>query len=107
MSCKVDSVRRANITKNHTSTHILNSSARQVLGSWIWQHSAFKEDDHARLDITHHSSLTDSEVADIEKAANQIIAKDMQVTIENYDRGTAEQKYGFKIFIRSQKEIKN
>ena len=98
VSCKVDSVRRANITKNHTSTHILNSSARQVLGSWIWQHSAFKEDDHARLDITHHSSLTDSEVADIEKAANQIIAKDMQVTIENYDRGTAEQKYGFKIY---------
>ena len=96
--CKVDSVRRANITKNHTSTHILNSSARQVLGSWIWQHSAFKEDDHARLDITHHSSLTDSEVADIEKTANQIIAKDMQVTIENYDRGTAEQKYGFKIY---------
>jgi alanyl-tRNA synthetase len=98
VSCKVDAVRRANITKNHTSTHILNSSARQVLGSWIWQHSAFKEDDHARLDITHHSSLTDSEVADIEKAANQIIAKDMQVTIENYDRGTAEQKYGFKIY---------
>jgi alanyl-tRNA synthetase len=98
VSCKVDSVRRANITKNHTSTHILNSSARQVLGSWIWQHSAFKEDDHARLDITHHSSLTDSEVVDIEKAANQIIAKDMQVTIENYDRGTAEQKYGFKIY---------
>ena len=98
VSCKVNSVRRANITKNHTSTHILNSSARQVLGSWIWQHSAFKEDDHARLDITHHSSLTDSEVADIEKAANQIIAKDMQVTIENYDRGTAEQKYGFKIY---------
>ena len=98
VSCKVDSVRRANITKNHTSTHILNSSARQVLGSWIWQHSAFKEDDHARLDITHHSSLTDSEVADIEKDANQIIAKNMQVTIENYDRGTAEQKYGFKIY---------
>ncbi len=37
-------------------------------------------------------------MADIEKAANQIIAKDMQVTIENYDRGTAEQKYGFKIY---------
>ncbi len=98
VSCKVDSIRRANITKNHTSTHILNSSARQVLGSWIWQHSAFKDDDHARLDITHHSSLTDSEVADIEKTANQIIAKDMSVTIENYDRGTAEQKYGFKIY---------
>ena len=98
VSCKVDVTRRANITKNHTSTHILNSSAREVLGSWVWQHSAFKEDDHARLDITHHSSLTDSQVADIEKTANEIIAKNMSVTIENYDRGTAEQKYGFKIY---------
>ena len=96
--CKVDVIRRANITKNHTSTHILNSSARVVLGSWIWQHSAFKEADHARLDITHHSSLTDQQVQDIENTANNIVAKDMTVTIENYDRGTAEQKYGFKIY---------
>lgn len=98
VSCIVDATRRANITKNHTSTHILNSSARGVLGSWIWQHSAFKEADHARLDITHHSSLTDQQVQDIENAANNIVAKNMTVTIENYDRGTAEQKYGFKIY---------
>ncbi len=69
-----------------------------MLGSWIWQHSAFKEADHARLDITHHSSLTDKQVQDIENAANNIVAKDMVVTIQNYDRGTAEQKYGFKIY---------
>jgi alanyl-tRNA synthetase len=98
VSCMVDKTRRSNITKNHTSTHILNSSARGVLGSWVWQHSAFKDDDHARLDITHHSSLTDEQVQDIERTANDIVAKDMSVTIENYDRGTAEQKYGFKIY---------
>ena len=71
VSCKVDETRRANITKNHTSTHIINASSREVLGSWIWQHSAFKDDDHARLDITHHSSLTDEQVKQIEDAANQ------------------------------------
>ena len=98
VSCIVDETRRSNITKNHTSTHILNSSARGVLGSWVWQHSAFKDVDHARLDITHHSSLTEKEVADIERVANEVVAKDMSVTIENYDRGTAEQKYGFKIY---------
>ncbi len=98
VNCKVDVTRRSNITKNHTSTHILNSSARGVLGSWIWQHSAFKEDDHARLDITHHSSLTVQQVADIEKDANDIVTKNMDVTIQNYDRGAAEQKYGFKIY---------
>ena len=98
VSCVVDSTRRDGITKNHTSTHILNTSARSVLGSWVWQHSAFKEEDHARLDITHHSALTEDEVSQIERTANSIVEKDVEVKIENFDRGTAEQKYGFRIY---------
>ena len=98
VSCIVDGKRRDGITKNHTSTHIINTSARSVLGSWVWQHSAFKEEDHARLDITHHSALTDDEVVKIEQAANSIIEKSIPVKIENFDRGTAEQKYGFRIY---------
>ena len=96
--CKVDKLRRQNITKNHTSTHILNSSSRNVLGSWVWQHSAFKEADHARLDITHHSPLSEKEISKIEETANSIVQKNMQVSIKNFDRGTAEQQYGFKIY---------
>ena len=98
VKCIVDSDRRDGISKHHTSTHILNSSARNVLGSWVWQNSAFKEEDHARLDITHHSALTPEEVQKIEDKANSIVQKDLPVTIENYDRGTAEKKYGFRIY---------
>lgn len=98
VSCVVDAKRRDGITKNHTSTHIINTSARSVLGSWVWQHSAFKEEDHARLDITHHSALTDEDVKKIEQAANSIVEKSIPVKIENFDRGTAEQKYGFRIY---------
>jgi len=98
VSCKLDATRRSNITKNHTSTHILNASSRGVLGSWVWQHSAFKEDDHARLDITHHSSLTESQVKQIEDAANNMVKQNYPVNIEYFDRGTAEQKYGFRIY---------
>ncbi|MCA9827117.1 MAG: alanine--tRNA ligase [Nitrosopumilus sp.] len=96
--CAVNATRRANITKNHTSTHIINASSREVLGSWVWQHSAFKEDDHARLDITHHSSLTDEQVKQIEDAANNMVKQDLPVSIEYFDRGDAEQKYGFRIY---------
>ena len=98
VSCIVDAKRRDGITKNHTSTHIINTSARSVLGSWVWQHSAFKEEDHARLDITHHSALTDDDVEKIEQAANSIVEKSIPVKIENFDRGAAEQKYGFRIY---------
>ncbi|UTY61423.1 MAG: alanine--tRNA ligase [Marine Group I thaumarchaeote] len=98
VKCKVDATRRSNITKNHTSTHIINTSARSVLGSWVWQHSAFKDDDHARLDITHHSSLNDEQVKQIEDAANKMIKDNYPVKIEYFDRGTAEQQYGFRIY---------
>jgi len=98
VSCKVDTTRRTNITKNHTSTHILNASSRKILGSWVWQHSAFKDNDHARLDITHHSSLTKEEEKQIEDAANDMVKQNIPVTIEYFDRGDAEQKYGFRIY---------
>ena len=98
VSCIVNSTRRDRITKNHTSTHVINTSARSVLGSWVWQHSAFKDEDHARLDITHHSALTNEEVLQIEQAANSIIEQNIPVKIENFDRGTAAQKYGFRLY---------
>jgi len=98
VTCSLNVPRREAITKNHTSTHILNTSSRGVLGSWVWQHSAFKDEDHARLDITHHSSLTDEQVRQIEDAANDMIRDDLPVSISYMDRGTAERKYGFSIY---------
>ena len=59
---------RWNYKKSYKYTHHQHFS-KKVLGSWVWQHSAFKEEDHARLDITHHSALTDEDVTKIEDAA--------------------------------------
>lgn len=98
VKCRIDSVRRYGITRHHTSTHVLNASARNTLGSWIWQHSAFKEQDYARLDITHHSNLTEDEIMKIEDFANLTIRKDIPILIKEFERGDAEQKYGFRIY---------
>jgi alanyl-tRNA synthetase len=98
VKCKIDSMRRGSITRHHTSTHILNASARNTLGSWIWQHSAFKEKDYARLDITHYSNLTEEEITKIEDLANLTIRKNIPVLISEFDRGEAEQRYGFRIY---------
>jgi alanyl-tRNA synthetase len=96
--CEIEENRRVSITKHHTSTHVVNSSARNVLGSWVWQHSAFKEKDYGRLDITHHSSLSEEEVRKIESFANGVIQKNLPVTIQEYERGQAEQTFGFRIY---------
>ena len=68
---RINPRRRDLITKHHTSTHIVNASARSILGPWVWQNSAFKDEGYARLDITHHSSLTREEIEGIEKSRKQ------------------------------------
>jgi alanyl-tRNA synthetase len=98
VKCKIDNVRRYGVTRNHSSTHVLNASARKTLGSWIWQHSAFKESNYGRLDITHHSNLTENDITEIESFANQAIRKNLPILINEYERGEAEQKFGFRIY---------
>jgi alanyl-tRNA synthetase len=94
----VNDRRRELITKHHTATHVLNTSARFNLGSWVWQNSAFKEENYARLDVTHHSSLNREEVERIEKTANNVIRQNLPVKIKIYDRVDAEQDYSFRIY---------
>jgi alanyl-tRNA synthetase len=94
----IDSRRRQKIRRIHTATHLLNGASRQVLGPWVWQHSAFKEEDYGRLDITHFSKLTDEEVRRIEDTANDMVMKDLPVRVSYLPRKEAEAKYGFRLF---------
>jgi alanyl-tRNA synthetase len=98
VSCHVDSRRRRRITQIHTATHIINGSSRQVLGPWVWQHSAFKEEDYGRIDITHFAHLTVAEVQKIEDLANEIVRKDLRVKNTFMPRQVAEKKYGFRLY---------
>ncbi|MDA4128759.1 MAG: alanine--tRNA ligase [Thaumarchaeota archaeon] len=98
VKCRVDGSRRTKITKIHTATHILNGSSRQILGPWVWQHSAFKEENYGRLDITHYAHLTHEQVQKIEDLANEVVRKDMQVDISFMQRTEAEKRYGFRLY---------
>ena len=98
INCLVEKERRLAITKNHTATHIINHASRSVLGSWVWQNSAYKDEKYARLDITHHSALSRDEMQEIERKANDIIRRNLPVMINFYTRGVAEQNYSFRIY---------
>jgi alanyl-tRNA synthetase len=98
VDCSVDEERRARLTRHHTATHIVNGAARRVLGSWVWQHSAYKDVDRARLDITHFEHLTDEQLKAIEDLANRVVRANLPVVKETLPRGEAEAKYGFRIY---------
>jgi alanyl-tRNA synthetase len=98
VKCKVDERRRGILTRHHTATHIVNAAAREVLGSWVWQHGTLKDVDRARLDITHFAKLSEEEIQKIEEIANRIVEKNLPVKVQVLPRSKVEQKYGFRIY---------
>jgi alanyl-tRNA synthetase len=98
----VNAHRRKILRQNHTGNHVINTAARTILGPHVWQHSALKDIDKAKIEITHYDALSDEEVKAIEDKANEIVKKSLPVTVENLARGEAEHKYGFRIYQGSQ-----
>jgi len=95
---KIDWTRRQQLMIHHTATHILNGAAREILGNHIWQNSAFKDVDYARLDITHYEIPEDKILNKIEERANQIIIDAIKTKKYFINRPNAEEKFGFSIY---------
>jgi len=98
VKCNVDSKRREQIKKHHTSTHLINMAARILLGNHIWQAGSKKDVDKAHLDLTHYEPLTEEQRKKIEDFANTLIKKRIKVKKEVLLRNVAEKKYGFVIY---------
>jgi alanyl-tRNA synthetase len=95
---RIDWERRLAHMRHHTATHIVNESAKTVLGKHIWQTGAQKSTDRARLDLTHYKRITDEEFKEIELLANRSVMKNQPVFIDWMDRIEAEKRYGFVLY---------
>jgi alanyl-tRNA synthetase len=94
----LDWERRYALMKAHTVTHLINGSARRVLGEHVWQSGTQKGLETSRLDISHYKRLTQQEVNKIEILANGAIAADMKVEATWLPRNVAEARYGFRLY---------
>lgn len=95
---KIDWEKRQILMRHHTATHLLNASARQILGPHIWQAGAEKTTKKSRLDITHFRALTAEEEKEIESLANSVVMENRPVIVSTMDRDQAEKKYGFRLY---------
>ncbi|NHI92226.1 MAG: alanine--tRNA ligase [Candidatus Lokiarchaeota archaeon] len=96
--CKIDWERRKALMRHHTATHIINSAARQVLGNHVWQGGTEKKPDRAHLDISHYKPISNEELKQIERVANDIVLENRQLHKNIMKRNEAEEKYGFIIY---------
>ena len=95
---EINFLNRIQLAQHHTSTHIINAAAKQILGNHVYQAGAKKTVEKAHIDITHYDSLSEKELKQIEKSANEIINKKLTVYSSFLDRTDAEQKYGTTIY---------
>ncbi|MBI4017738.1 MAG: alanine--tRNA ligase [Candidatus Aenigmarchaeota archaeon] len=98
VKCRVDHARRTQLTQHHDATHIINGCARRVLGTHAWQHGALKDVTHARIDITHYKPLTDAELHEIERCANDVVSSKKRIRKSVHPTAEAEKNYSFTIY---------
>ena len=79
VDARVDAQRRESIACNHTATHLLHATLRQVLGSHVRQHGSLVTPDRLRFDFTHVSPLTQEELREIQLLANEKIRENVPV----------------------------
>lgn len=95
---RIDWSSRISLMRHHSATHILLGSARNVLGSHVWQSGAQKGKERSRLDIAHYTKITDDELRQIEVIANMIVMESLPIEKLWMDRTEAEKKYGFRLY---------
>jgi alanyl-tRNA synthetase len=106
VDCRVDDERRRRIKANHTGTHLLHAALRDVLGPHVKQAGSLVAPDRLRFDFTHYASLTEDEIAEIERQVNSEILhnRDVETRLTTVDEAIKEgamalfgEKYGSEV----------
>lgn len=97
-SLTVDPVRREEISRNHTATHLLHKALKDVLGDHVQQAGSLCTPDRLRFDFNHYEAMTDEELEKVEKAVNERIFMGTDVMTENMSIEKAKEKGATALF---------
>jgi alanyl-tRNA synthetase len=66
----------------HTATHLLHQALRMVLGNHVAQKGSNITAERMRFDFSHGAPMTAEEIAGVQNIVNNVIARDLPVTVE-------------------------
>ena len=79
VKARINSDIRKDTARNHTATHILHKALKQVLGGHVQQAGSLVAPERLRFDFTHFEGLTEEQLEEIEKKANEQILSGLNV----------------------------
>ena len=88
VTARIDIERRKKIMSNHTATHMLHESLKQILGKHVQQSGSLVDPDKLRFDYTHSDKMTQSQLNEIEFLVNSNIQNNLKIEtdITDYDK---------------------
>ncbi|KAI8957987.1 tRNA synthetases class II (A)-domain-containing protein [Daldinia sp. FL1419] len=92
--CEYDELRRQPIRNNHTGTHILNHSLREVLGEEVNQKGSLVDQDKLRFDFSHKAAVTLPELRKIEHLSNEYIRQNCKIYSKDVELDLAKKING-------------
>ncbi|MCP5462938.1 MAG: alanine--tRNA ligase [bacterium] len=106
VTAQIDAMRRDEIRKHHSVTHLLHYALREVLGEHVKQRGSIVTQNKLRFDFSHYQPVTQDELKEIMEITNRLIRQNhQQVTqIQSLSEARSEgamalfgEKYGDKV----------
>jgi len=103
VEAKVDVIRRLDIARNHTATHLLQAALRQIVNRHIEQKGSLVEPERFRFDFSYLGQVTEEQLNGIQRQVNEWIRQNSKAKAKRvpYKQAIAEgaialfeEKYG-------------
>lgn len=98
VNLQVDISRHIAISKNHTATHMLDQSLRNIIGGDIHQAGSLVEPEYLRFDFTNEGPVSEENIEKIETLMNHEIANNLPVSWLETDIESAQKMGAVAVF---------
>lgn len=79
---EVDEAKRSQSSANHTATHLLHASLRELLGDHVEQKGSYVSAEGLRFDFSHYGKVGEGEIRELERRVNAKVRAD--IALEEY-----------------------
>jgi alanyl-tRNA synthetase len=98
VTAHVDATKRAATVRNHSATHLMHKTLREVLGEHVQQKGSLVNAERTRFDFAHNAPLTDAQICEIENRVNAEILSNAATQARVMDIESAQKTGAMMLF---------